>query len=156
MVHNASVDALIMTLTLAFSTGPYALAQHDSQSDKSMAQHITIRVGDEAFAATLSDTPTAAAFVKLLPLSITMTELNGNEKFARLSTKVPVQASTPASIRTGDLMLYGSNTLVLFYKSFRTTYSYTVIGRIDEPAGLEVALGAGDIAVVFALDKKRN
>jgi hypothetical protein len=85
-----------------------------------------------------------------------MTELNGNEKFARLSTNVPVQASTPASIRTGDLMLYGSNTLVLFYKSFRTTSSYTAIGRIDEPAGLEVALGAGDIAVVFALDKERH
>jgi hypothetical protein len=156
MVHNTSVDALVVTLALAFTTGPYPLAKHDSQSDKSMAQQITIRIGDKAFAATLSDTPTAAAFAKLLPLSITMTELNGNEKFARLSTNVPVQASTPASIRTGDLMLYGSNTLVLFYRSFRTTYSYTVIGRIDEPAGLEVALGAGDIAVVFALDKERH
>jgi len=156
MVHNTSVASLVVTLALAFSTGPYALAQHDSQSDKSMAQQITIRIGDKAFAATLSDTPTAAAFVKLLPLSITMTELNGNEKFARLSTNMPVRASTPASIRTGDLMLYGSNTLVLFYKSFHTTYSYTVIGRIDEPAGLDVALGAGDVAVVFALDKERH
>jgi len=156
MVHNASVDALVVTLALAFSTGPYSLAKHDAQSDKSMAQQITIRIGDKAFAATLSDTPTAAAFAKLLPLSITMTELNGNEKFARLSTDVPVRASTPASIRTGDLMLYGSNTLVLFYKSFHTTYSYTVIGRIDEPAGLEVALGTRDVDVVFALDKERH
>ena len=155
MVHNASVDALVVTLALAFTTGPSSLATHNSQSDKSMAKQITIRIGDKAFAATLSDSPTAAAFAKLLPLSITMTELNGNEKFARLSTNVPVQASTPASIRAGDLMLYGSNTLVLFYKSFRTTYSYTVIGRIDDPAGLEVTLGAGDIAVVF-LDKERH
>jgi hypothetical protein len=156
MVHNASVDALVVTLALAFTTGPYPLAKHDSQSDKSMAQQITIRIGDKAFAATLSDTPTAAAFAKLLPLSITMTELNRNEKFARLSTNMPVRASTPVSIRTGDLMLYGSNTLVLFYKSFHTTYSYTVIGRIDEPAGLEVALGTGDVDVVFALDKERH
>jgi hypothetical protein len=124
--------------------------------DKSMGQQITISIGDKAFAAALSDNATAAAFTKLLPLSITMTELNRNEKFARLSTNVPVRASTPASIRTGDLMLYGSNTLVLFYKSFQTTYSYTVIGRIDEPAGLEVALGSGDVDVVFALDKERH
>jgi hypothetical protein len=91
-----------------------------------------------------------------LPLSITMTELNRNEKFATLSTSVPVRASTPASIRSGDLMLYGSNTLVLFYKPFRTTYSYTVIGRIDEPAGLETALGTGDVEVMFAIDDDGN
>src|SRR4051795_11693273 len=155
MVHNTSVTSLVVTLALAFA-GSYPLAKQNSQGYKSMGQKITIRIGDKAFAATLSDSPTAAAFVKLLPLSITMPELNGNEKFARLSTNVPVHASTPASIRTGDLMLYGSNTLVLFYKSFRTTHSYTVIGRIDDPAGLEVALGGRDIAVVFALDKGRN
>lgn len=154
MVHNAGFDALVVTLALAFITGSYSLPTHNSQSDKSMAQPITIRIGDKAFAATLSNNPTAAAFAKLLPLPITMTELNRNEKFATLTTSVPARASTPASIHTGDLMLYGSNTLVLFYKSFRTTYSYTAIGRIDEPAGLEAALGAGDIDVVFALDKE--
>src|SRR5215212_7123240 len=144
MMHNTSVASLVVTLALAFA-GSYPLAKQDSRGYKSMGQQITIRVGDKAFAATLSDTPTAATFAKLLPLSITMTELNGNEKFARLSTNMPVRPSTPASIRTGDLMLYGSNTLVLFYKSFHTTYSYTVIGRIDESEGLEAALGAGDV-----------
>jgi hypothetical protein len=53
-------------------------------------------------------------------------------------------------------MLYGSNTLVLFYKSFRTSYSYTVIGRIDEPAGLEGALSTGDVDVMFSIDKERH
>ena len=78
-----------------------------------------------------------------------MAELNGNEKFARLPGTVPAQASTPPSIQTGDLMLYGSNTLVLFYKSFSTTYSYTKIAKVDDPAGLEAALGSGDVAVTF-------
>jgi hypothetical protein len=44
-------------------------------------------------------------------------------------------------MQTGDSMLYGSSTLVLFYKSCPTTYSYTKIGQVDAPAGLEVALG---------------
>ena len=142
--------AVIVTLAL-FCGWPCSLAAQAGGKGLSMGRAITIRIGDQAFAATLADNATAAAFITLLPLSIRMTELNGNEKFATLSATVPVRASTPASIRTGDLMLYGSNTLVLFYKSFRTTYSYTAIGRIDEPAGLEAALGVGDVDVTFAI-----
>jgi hypothetical protein len=73
----------------------------------------------------LAHNPTAAAFRKLLPLSVTMTELNGDEKFARLSVRLPIRPSTPAGIRTGDLMMSGPGTVVFFYKSFSTTYSYT-------------------------------
>jgi len=116
---------------------------------------ITIRIGDKVFGATLSDNATAAAFKKLLPLSVTMTELNGNEKFATLPGTIPGRASTPSSIQTGDLMLYGSNTLVLFYKSFSTRYSYTKIGKVEDPAGLEAALGSGDAVVTFEAKREK-
>ena len=120
-----------------------------------MSNRITIRIADRVFAATLSDNATVDAFKKLLPLSITMTELNGNEKFATLPGKVPARASTPSSIQTGDLMLYGSNTLVLFYKSFSTTYSYTKIAQLDDPKGLETALGSGNVDVTFEAKREK-
>lgn len=148
MVLHASIASVILTLALA-SVSPYQPARQGSERDKSMGNKIAIRIGDKAFAATLSDNATAAAFKKLLPLSLTMTELNGNERFARLSVSVPTQASTPPAIQTGDLMMYGSSTLVLFYKSFPTTYSYTNIGRVDDPAGLEATLGSGNVDVTF-------
>jgi hypothetical protein len=148
MIRYGAVATLIFTLVSA-SSWPNALPAQGAERNKSMSNNITIRIGDQAFSATLSENPTAAAFKKLLPLSTTMTELNGNEKFARLPGTMPVQASTPSSIQAGDLMLYGSSTVVLFYKWFSTTYSYTKIGRIDDPTGLQVALGSGHVAVTF-------
>ena len=147
--------ALIVMLALV-STWPCSLKAQPGEKGQSMGRAITIKVGVEVFSSTLADNDTTAAFEKLLPLSITMTELNGNEKFARLPGTVPAQPSTPPSIHTGDLMLYGSNTLVLFYRSFSTTYSYTTIGHVDDPAGLEAALGSENVAVTFEAKRQKQ
>jgi hypothetical protein len=155
MAQYASIALLTFGLALACAW-PCSLVAQPVESEQSMGNTILIRIGDKVFAATLSDNATATAFKKLLPLSITMTELNGNEKLFRLPGTMPARASTPSSIQTGDLMLYGVSTLVLFYKSFPTTYSYTTIGRIDDPAGLEAAVGSGSVAVTFELRREKR
>lgn len=119
-----------------------------------MTTNINIKIGDKAFKATLSNNPTANAFKALLPLTLKMNELNANEKYAQLSKSLITNASVPSSIQSGDLMLYGSNTLVLFYKGFSTSYSYTHIGKIADVTGLSSALGTGNITISFQLIDK--
>lgn len=141
--------AALMSLVVMALTCPMSQAQPQSaaQDTSAMSHRITITIGDKAFAATLAHNRTANAFRELLPLSITMSELNGNEKLFRLPANLPTQESVPPSIQAGDLMLYGARTVVLFYKSFPTIYSYTRIGRLDDPAGLVAAVGPGSVAV---------
>ena len=111
-----------------------------------------ITIGTHVFAATLSDNETAVAFKAKLPMTIHMTELNGNEKYFDLSENLPTDASNPGTIQTGDLMIYGSRTLVLFYKTFSTSYPYTRLGRIDDPSGLATVLGSGNTTVTVELE----
>jgi hypothetical protein len=49
-------------------------------------------------------------------------------------------------------MLYGSNTLVLLYKSFSTSYNYTRLARIENPSRLAAALASGNTTVKFELE----
>ena len=110
---------------------------------------INIIIGSKTFTATLADSETGEAFAALLPLTITMNELNGNEKYHYLNSSLPTAAYQPGTIHAGDLMLYGNNCVVLFYETFNTSYSYTRLGAIDNPSGLASALGSGDVSVRF-------
>ena len=94
----------------------------------------------------LEDNATAVAFAKMLPLELTMSDLNSNEKYVYLDKTLPTDSYNPGRVEAGDVMLFGNNCLVIFYESFDTEYSYTKIGHID---GLP-ELGAGDVVVKFA------
>ncbi|QOG04579.1 cyclophilin-like fold protein [Flavobacterium sp. MDT1-60] len=113
---------------------------------------IKITVNSKIFKASLLENNSARAFKEMLPLTINMIELNGNEKYYDLPNSIPTNASNPGTINNGDLMLYGSKTLVLFYKSISTSYSYTKLGKVDDAAGLTSALGSGNATVTFELE----
>ena len=68
----------------------------------------------------------------MLPLELEINELNGNEKYAVVPKKLPKEDEVIRKINIGDLMLYQNNYLVLFYKNFSTSYSYTKLGRVVE------------------------
>ena len=110
---------------------------------------IKISVNGKIFEAVLENNSAAQEFYKVLPLEMTMNELNGNEKYFRLGKNLPSNDSRVGNIQTGDLMLWSSNTVVLFYKNFHSGYSYTRLGKIKNPEGLLDAVGNGNISVKF-------
>ena len=116
-----------------------------------MRDTLVVKIGLREFTAILFDNPTANAFKAMLPLTMNMIELNGNEKYFDLAKSMPTNASNPGKINPGDLLLYGSNTLVLFYEAFSTSYTYTRLGKINNASGLAQALGSGNVVITMKL-----
>ena len=126
----------------ALSGSPAAAATEAAPvSVTQKALRMWMTVGERRFASTLTDNAAARALAAQLPLTLDMSELNGNEKHAELPKGLPANAGRPGTIHDGDVMLYGSTTLVLFYKTSNSSYSYTRLGRVNDPNGLSQALG---------------
>lgn len=154
-IYVPEVGEMIMTETTT-ETGTTAqtvntgvTAQTESEEEEMQTIHITI--GEKTFTATLYDNETAKTFAKSLPMTVNMSELNGNEKYYYMPERLIMRSETPGQIQAGDLMLFGSDCLVLFYETFSTSYSYTPLGRIDDAEGLADAVGDGDVEVTFEL-----
>ena len=139
-----------LEITLTYSNLPMKNAQFIKiigRTDEAESRAISVSVGGKRFAAVVENTATGRAFLEKLPLTISMNELNGNEKYC-YGVTLPTNASHCDAIAAGDLMLYGSDCFVLFYGS-AGGYSYTRIGRLVSTDGLAEALGSGDATVTF-------
>lgn len=111
---------------------------------------INLKINDKEYKLILYDNQTAKDFLAMMPMTITMNDLNANEKYYNLNKNLTTQSSRVGSIKIGDFMLYGSNCLVLFYESFSTSYSYTKIGYIENTSGLKDSLGRGSVKITFS------
>ncbi len=121
------------------------------QQEEKKADSMQITVGDKQFPVALESSDTVTALTEILPLTLDMSELNGNEKYYYLDTSLPSSPEKVRHISEGDIMLYGDKCLVVFYKSFDTSYSYTKIGHIDDTSGLADTLGTGGVTVTFEM-----
>ena len=117
----------------------------NNESENKMVSNIKVIVDGKTYNAKIEENETAQSLVNMLPLELNMSELNGNEKYIYLDKTLPTNSYSPKHIEIGDIMLYGNDCLVVFYKSFDTPYSYTKIGHIEN----FVDLGSKDVVVKF-------
>ena len=92
---------------------------------------VKIKIDGYEYIINLENNDTVDSLINMLPLELNMEDLNSNEKYAYLDRDLPTNSYDPKTINKGDVMLYGSNCMVIFYKTFNTVYSYTKIGHID-------------------------
>ncbi|SER55460.1 cyclophilin-like fold protein [Streptococcus gallolyticus] len=110
---------------------------------------VTATVNGETFTITLNQSQAAQEFLNLLPLTLDMRDVNGNEKYAVLNQTFTNDDKKAGTIHAGDLKLWSGDGLVLFYDDFLSSYQYTDLGTMSDSQGLAEALEAGDVTITF-------
>lgn len=113
--------------------------------NEEMNSNISVIIKGNTYNAVLEENETTEKFLELLPQEYNMEELNGNEKYVYIEDTLPTNSYNLNHIEKGDIMLYGNNCIVVFYKSFETSYSYTKIGHIEDL----IDLGSENITIKF-------
>lgn len=140
-------------MTEATENETFETTQTETQGDEETMTDIKVTVNGNVFDAKIyNDSPCAQQLLSKFPLTVTMNELNGNEKYYRFSESFSSNPENVGSINTGDIMLYQSDSLVLFYEAHNTSYTYTRIGYITDTTGLKEAVGTGNPAVTFEIE----
>ena len=110
---------------------------------------INLTINNKTFSATLENNVTTRELISMFPMTLNMSELNSNEKYNYLDTDLTTNSSRQSRINAGDIKLYGSNCLVVFYESFNTSYSYTNLGTVDDVDSFVSELSNGSVTITF-------
>ncbi|MGT2949828.1 hypothetical protein BU202_00685 [Streptococcus cuniculi] len=110
---------------------------------------ITIQIGREQFRVSLEDNQATRELVALLKeatVTVDVSDYDGFEKVGSLGSPL-TSSDQKMATQNGDIVLYNSRQLVLFYGS--NTWSYTKIGSVTDKEGWKQALErAGDSLTV--------
>jgi len=106
------------------------------------------------FKCTFEENETTKALLKQLPLTMTMVDLNGSEKYHTLKQPLPVKIEPVDKVRLGDILLFQDRYLAVFYKTIDPVKRYSIVGKIDNPEELQKAVGTGSITASLIPNKK--
>lgn len=139
---------LCLAAAALFCRVTFSSAQNEKMTENEM--RISVTVSGKQFSAVLFQTKAAQEFAEKLPLVLRMRDYNANEKFCGLPHAFTLEKVRPAVLKKGDIMLFGKNTLVIFYDDvMQNVYSYTRIGKIEDAEELAEAVKEYEITVRF-------
>ena len=110
-----------------------------------------LKIGEVDVPVIWENNQSVAALQELLPLTIQMSMYGGFEQVGPIGQRLPsndIQTATTS----GDIMLYSSNQLVVFYGS--NSWAYTRLGKITAktPEEMRELLSNGDVTITLTME----
>jgi len=151
------MSRILMAIALAAIFGPIARsADETTTTNQTPAMKIRLKVGNKVLTATLADNKTARDFVSLLPLTLTMNDLFGREKFGHLPRAISDKGKRTHTYEIGDIAYWSPGPDVAIYYHHDGEQipdpGIIVIGKID--SGVAPLNVRGSVKVAMELMQK--
>ena len=123
-----------------------------TKKDETETMKLTLKIDDMEVDVIWADNDSVKALKNLAKdgLTINMSKYGGFEQVGSIGSTLP-SADTRITTNPGDIVLYSSNQIVLFYDS--NTWSYTKLGHINlSKSELTDLLGDEDVVFTLSLE----
>ena len=123
-----------------------------SEITESIEEEVVMRlfIGKTEVPVTWEDNGAAADLKAILPLTVQMSMYGGFEQVGPIGQSISSQ-DVRTTTEAGDIVLYSSNQIVIFYGS--NTWAYTRLGHIElDQSEMEDLLGNGDVEITITAD----
>jgi hypothetical protein len=151
------MSRILMAIALAAIFGPIARSADEmTTTNQTPAMKIRLKVGNKVLTATLADNKTARDFVSLLPLTLTMNDLFGREKFGHLPRAISEEGKRTHTYAIGDIAYWSPGPdVAIYYQQDGEKIpdpGIIAIGKID--SGVEALNVRGSVKVTMELMEK--
>lgn len=132
------------------STNENQESENESNEDENEMK-LKLEIKDYEFDVTLEENDASHELVEMArneQITINFEDYGGFEKVGPLGRSLTTD-NTRITTKPGDIVLYQGNQIVMFYGS--NTWSYTMLGHVDDLTYWEEALGDDDVVATFTL-----
>jgi hypothetical protein len=138
------------------SVSAIALSQAACGGDNTVTKHgdnmkIRLRIGNRPLTGTLIDSKTAQDFVSLLPITLTMNDLFGREKFAHLPQAISTEGKRTHIYEVGDIAYWSPGPDVAIYYQHDgekiPNPGIIVIGKLDSGVNAFNVPGSAEVKI---------
>jgi len=127
----------------------------ETTTERNVEKMLQMKIGGTAVRVSWENNRSVEALKALCesgPLVIQMSMYGGFEQVGPIGSRLPsddVQTTTAA----GDIVLYSSNQIVVFYGS--NSWAYTRLGHItdQDAAGMAALLGSGNVTITISMEE---
>ena len=123
----------------------------NESSEGEIEMKLKLAINDYEFDVTLEENDATQELVEMArnePITIRFEDYGGFEKVGPLGRSLTTDNSR-ITTKPGDIVVYQGNQIVMFYGT--NTWSYTMLGHVDDLTNWEAALSPDEVTAVFSL-----